>query len=42
MGRELKEEMQMKINWEMLEGLANFAAAALAPLATLAWIVGRI
>ena len=32
----------MKINWEILEGVANVAAAALAPLATLAWIIGRI
>ena len=32
----------MKINWEILEGVANVAFAALAPLATLAWIVGRI
>jgi hypothetical protein len=32
----------MKINWDVLEGLANIAFAALAPLATVAWIIGRI
>ena len=32
----------MKINWEVIEGVANIAFAALAPLAMVAWIVGRI
>jgi hypothetical protein len=36
----------MKIDWEVLEStatvVATVAAAALAPLATLAWIIGRI
>jgi hypothetical protein len=32
----------MKINWDILEGVANIAFAALAPLAMVAWIVGRI
>jgi hypothetical protein len=36
----------MKINWEVLESaatvIATVAVAALAPLATLAWIIGRI
>ncbi len=32
----------MKINWEIVEGAATVVAAALAPLATLAWIIGRI
>ena len=31
----------MKFNWELLEELATVAAAAVAPLATLAWIIGR-
>jgi hypothetical protein len=32
----------MKINFEVLDGIINVAVAALAPLATLAWIIGRI
>ena len=32
----------MRLNWEVLEGVANVAFAALAPLAFVAWIVGRI
>ncbi len=32
----------MKINWEVLKDMATMVAAALAPLATLAWIVARI
>jgi hypothetical protein len=32
----------MKINWDILESAATVVAAALAPLATLAWIIGRI
>ena len=31
----------MKINREILEGAFNFAFAALAPLATVAWIIAR-
>jgi hypothetical protein len=37
-----KEEITMKINWELLEGALNVAVAALAPLAMVAWIIGRI
>jgi len=32
----------MKIDREILEGVANFAAAAVAPLAMLAWIVSLL
>jgi hypothetical protein len=32
----------MKFNWEILEGALNVAIAALAPLAMVAWIIGRI
>jgi len=32
----------MKFNWEVLEDLAAVVVAAMAPLATLAWIIGRI
>ena len=32
----------MKISWETVESAATIAAAAVAPLATLAWIIGRI
>jgi hypothetical protein len=31
----------MKLNRETLEGVANFAFAALAPLATVAWLIAR-
>jgi hypothetical protein len=31
----------MKLNRETLEGALSFAFAALAPLATVAWIIGR-
>ena len=41
-GTNLKMETHMKINFEILDGLISVAVAALAPLATLAWIVGRI
>lgn len=41
-GTNLKTESHMKINREILEGAFNFAIAALAPLAMVAWIVGRI
>ena len=37
-----KEESHMKINREILEGAFNIAIAALAPLAMVAWIIGRI
>ncbi len=29
----------MKVNWEIVESVASFAAAALAPLATVAWFI---
>ncbi len=32
----------MKINWEIVESAATIVAAALAPLATVAWFIGRI
>ena len=32
----------MKIDREILEGAFNFAIAALAPLAMVAWIIARI
>ena len=32
----------MKVHWEILEGLANFAAAALAPLSLVAWLIGGL
>ena len=32
----------MKINFETLDGIISVAVAALAPLAMVAWIVGRI
>jgi hypothetical protein len=41
-GTNLKMETHMKINFEVLDGIINVAVAALAPLATLAWIIGRI
>lgn len=40
-GQYLKEII-MKFNWEILEGALNVAIAALAPLAMVAWIIGRI
>ena len=42
MGTNLKRRVSMKINREIIEGAFNFAIAALAPLAMVAWIVGRI
>jgi hypothetical protein len=41
-GDKPKEESHMKINWEILECALNVAVAALAPLAMVAWIIGRI
>ena len=32
----------MKFNWDVVEGVANIAIAALAPLTLVAWIVGRL
>jgi len=35
-------EIVMKYNWEILEGVANIGAAAIAPLAMLAWVVSLL